>query len=74
MKLSQEQMVLRHLKDYSSLNCVEAFAFYSITQLHAVIHRLKAKGYNFSCTTKRLKNRYGEKHRIASYSLKGDIE
>jgi hypothetical protein len=74
MKLSQEQMVLRHLKDYGTINCIEAYGFYSIHKLANTIHALKRRGYEFSCKQITVVNRYGEKHRIGEYSLKGDIK
>jgi hypothetical protein len=72
MKLSQEQMVLRHLKDYGTLNCIEAYGYYNIHKLSNTMHALKRKGYKFVRKQIVVKNRYGEKHRVASYSLKGD--
>lgn len=72
MKLSQEQMVLRHLKDFGTINCIEAYAHYSIHKLANTIYALKRRGYEFACKQIVVKNRYGEKHRIAEYSLKED--
>ena len=74
MKLSHEKMVLRHLKDYGTLNCAEAFTFYNIHKLQDAIFKLKCKGYKFTRKYVFITNLYGEKHRIAEYSLKGDIE
>ena len=70
MALTKEEKVLRHIQDYGTLNCIEAFGHYSITQLHGIIHHLKRKGYEFVNKQITVTNRYGEKHRIAEYSLK----
>ena len=40
-KISQEQIVLRHLKKYGSITSMEAFSRYTITRLAAVVFVLR---------------------------------
>lgn len=40
-KISQEQIVLKHLKKYGSITSMEAFSRYTITRLAAVVFVLR---------------------------------
>ena len=46
-KISQETVVLNHLKRYGTITSMEAFSKYQITRLSAIVHTLRHKrGYD----------------------------
>ena len=47
-KVSQHDIIIRHLAKYGSITQLEALAKYSIMRLAARITELKNKGYNIS--------------------------
>ena len=69
--LTQEETVLRHLKNNEGLTSYESFALYGITRLSAVIFRIK-NDLGIEITGKRIKktNRNGRKVRYKKYMLK----
>ena len=69
MKITQCDKILRHLKDYGSINPLEALGNYGIMRLASRITDLKRRGYLISKETKKSKNRYGETVRYAEYRL-----
>lgn len=69
MKVTQCDKILRHLKDYGSINPLEALGQYGIMRLASRITDLKRRGYLISKETKKSKNRYGETVRYAEYRL-----
>jgi hypothetical protein len=68
-KLTKEQRIIRHLEDYGTINCIEAFGYYQIYGLSSYIQRLATKGYSFNKKNITVVNRYGEKHKIIQYSF-----
>lgn len=68
-KLTQNELVLRHLKDYGEINPMEAIRDYGIMRLGARIYDLKKQGYRIASRTGKGINRYGEKVTWAVYSL-----
>ena len=69
MKLTQEQMVEQHLKDYGSITTWEAFTDYGITRLSAKIYNLRKSGLNIKSNFFTTKNRYGSSVTFAKYVL-----
>lgn len=69
MKLSQCDIVLRHLQAFGSLTSLEAVNEYGILRLASRINDLKRMGYNITSTTEAGKNRFGEKTHYSVYRL-----
>ena len=69
--MTQDERVLRHLRDYGSITSWEAITEYGITRISARIFTLRQKGYNIESETINAKNRYGENTHFAKYILKG---
>lgn len=67
--MTQEQMVLKHLKDYGSITSWEAIMEYGITRLSAKIYNLRKDGYKISNETITKKNRYGKFTHFNKYKL-----
>lgn len=65
--------VLRHLKDFKGITSWQAFEWYGITRLSAIIFELRNDGYNIESETLKMKNRYGDPVHFAKYVLKGEI-
>lgn len=69
MKITQCDMIIRHLRDYGSITSIEAITEYGILRLASRINDLKRKGHNIVSETAVGKNRYGEKTRYSIYRL-----
>ena len=69
MKLSQCDIVLRHLQAFGSLTSLEAVNEYGILRLASRINDLKRMGYNITSTTASGKNRFGETTHYSVYRL-----
>ena len=68
--MSQNELVLNHLKEYGSLTSLEAMNLYGISRLAARISDLRARGINISSLDKEVKTRGGRTARIAVYVLR----
>lgn len=69
MKITQNDRILRHLKDYGSISSLEAITEYGILRLASRISDLKGQGINIVSETKTGKNRYGETTHFKVYRL-----
>ena len=69
MKQTQCERILRHLRDYGSINPIEAISEYGIFRLASRINDLKRQGYNISAERGKGQNRYGEQTTFAVYHL-----
>ena len=67
--MTQDERILRHLKDYGSITSWEAINEYGITRISAVVYRLRKNGYKISTEFKTSKNRYGDKVSYGIYKL-----
>ena len=67
--MSQEQRVLKYMKDFGSITGAEAFLDLGVYRLSAVIYNLRDKGYKIESEKEEGKNRYGEKTRYSRYRL-----
>lgn len=70
--MSQEMMVLNHLKSYKTITSLEAIQEYGITRLSDRIYTLRNKGYTITNDWTSGKNRFGKKVRWVKYTLKED--
>lgn len=68
-RVTQKDIVLKHLRDFKSITSWEAFTEYGITRLSAVIYILRAEGYDIESETIKTLNRYGNPTRFSKYSL-----
>lgn len=71
MKTTQNERVLRHLKDYGTITTWEAIEEYGITRLSARIKDLKDTGNKIDSEWLSSENRYGEKVSYKKYILEG---
>ena len=69
MKTTQNDRILRHLKDYGSITSLEAMQEYGIMRLASRINDLKAQGIFIISEMKTGKNRYGETTHFKVYKL-----
>lgn len=67
--MTQEQAVLKYIKDFGSITSMQAFADLGVTRLSAKIFDLKKKGYMFDDTTVVGVNRYGNPMHYKKYKL-----
>lgn len=72
MKMTQKEMVFKHLQEFGSITSWEAIMEYGATRLSDIIYRLRNDGYNIKSETVSTKNRYGEHTHFAKYILKGE--
>ncbi len=67
--MTQNEKILRHLREIGVITPMEAMAQYGIMRLGARIWDLKHQGYPISVKLVHGKNRYGEPTHWASYRL-----
>lgn len=68
--MTQEEKVLRHLKELGSITSWEAIMEYGITRLSAKIFNLRKQGYEIEKEYVTTKNRFGEYCTFAKYMLR----
>lgn len=68
-KLTQCERILRHMKDYGSINPMEAIYEYGCMRLTSRIHDLKMQGYCIVAERTKGKNRYQEPTSYCTYRL-----
>lgn len=69
MRMTQNQMVLNHLKNIGSLTRNQAFELYGITELNTRICNLRSMGIKIDSTNRCEPNRFGKKVSFVEYSL-----
>lgn len=67
---NQCKRILDHVRHFGSINPMQALNYCCVMRLAARINDLEKAGYEFDHTPVSGKNRYGEKVRYMSYSLK----
>lgn len=67
--MTQNEKILRHLRDYKSITPMDAIFDYGIMRLGARIWDLKHQGHAIRTEIVAGKNRYGEPTRYARYIL-----
>ena len=68
-KLTQCDRILRHMKDYGSIDPMVAIQEYGCMRLASRISDLRAQGYPIGRRIKTSKNRYGDTVSFAEYYL-----
>lgn len=69
MRITQEQLVLRHLEDFGSITTWEAIQEYGITRLSDKIYILRNKGIHIESENITVKNRYGNSTTFSKYYI-----
>ena len=67
--MTQKQRVLKHLKSGKTINRLQGWDRLGILELPARISELRDEGHRIKTKMKTVKNRYGEKVRIAIWSM-----
>lgn len=70
-RIPQKERILRHLRDFGSLNNGEAYTEYGIGHCASRISDLRKAGYDIRGDTVTSKNRYGEPTHFSRYTLGG---
>ena len=70
-KMTQCDMVLRHLKDFGTITSIEAITDYGILRLASRVSDLKRRGYRIKSERGAGVNHYGEATHYSIYSLEG---
>lgn len=70
-KMTQCDMVLRHLKDFGTITSIEAITDYGILRLASRVSDLKRRGFRIKSERGSGVNRYGETTHYSIYSLEG---
>jgi hypothetical protein len=68
-KLTQCDKILRHMKDYGTIDPMTALSEYGIMRLASRVSDLKKRGLFITREIKKGLNRYGEVVRYAEYKL-----
>ena len=71
-KPTQCERILRHLKDYGSINPLVALREYGIMRLASRMHELRKRGVEFDTEMAVGLNRYQETTRYCTYKIKGE--
>lgn len=69
--MTQNEKILRHLKQYGSITTMDAFMMYGITRLSARISDLRDKGIEIISKTEKSRNRDGRWVYFDRYVLGG---
>lgn len=67
--MTQNDLILRHLRDYGSISSMEAMENYGIMRLASRISDLKKAGIPITREMVSRKNRYGDTVTFARYSI-----
>lgn len=70
MRVFQRDRILNYLNEFGSITRAEAFTELGIVELAARICELEDRGYEFTKTVIRKKNRYGDPVKFMKYELK----
>ena len=65
----QRKAVLEHLRKYGSLTSMDAFKYFGVTRLSAVIFDLRKAGHDIETVWEETENRYDEHCRFGRYYL-----
>ena len=66
---NQKTRILNHLNRYHKIDPLKAWSKYGVYRLSDVIYKLRKDGYEIETADKVVKNKYGEKCRVAEYIL-----
>lgn len=68
-KVTQQERLLKHLKENSSVTPMTAFTKLGIYRLAACVHSLKKAGVKIKARRVNVENRFGDLCRVAQYKL-----
>ena len=68
-EITQDDRILKHLKENDGITTWLAIKEYGVTRLSAVIFRLRKRGFNIKNEWVYARNRYGEPVHFAKYKL-----
>jgi hypothetical protein len=68
--MTQQERLEKHLKEYRSINPLQAWSVLGIYRLSAVVYDLRRKGLHIETATTKVANKFGEKCNVAKYILK----
>lgn len=71
-KLTQNEMIIKYIKEHGSITTLQAFRDIGCTRLASRINDLKNEGYRFRDEFVTRKNRYGVKVSYKKYYLEED--
>lgn len=72
--MTQNEMILNHLRDHGSITPQEAMARYGCMRLGARIWDLKREGHAITVQRETARNRYGDKTTYARYSMTKEVQ
>lgn len=67
--MTQNEMVLQHLKTHKSIDLVTAYNDYGVMALHSRISDLRKKGHIIATNSHTKKNRFGKNVQVYDYTL-----
>lgn len=72
--MTQNEMILEHMKTHKGITTMEAIEQYGITRLSGRIYELRQAGNVIANTDKTALNRFGKETRFVLYSLVRDSD
>lgn len=69
--MSQKERLLEHFKTVGNINPLEAWQQLGIYRLSSTVLELRKDGHEIETDLTEVKNRFGEKCRVANYIYKG---
>ena len=73
-KPKQADRVLSYMRNYGSITALQAMRDLGVYRLASRIHELREYGFGITSDNVLVQNRYGDKSRIARYTLNEDNE
>lgn len=70
--MTQNQMIINHLKEHGAITPLEALREYGVERLASRIHDIRGMKYKVRTNKLAVKNRFGKTTYIAQYSLEED--
>lgn len=70
--MTQNEMIINHLREYGSITQLEALKEYGCMRLASRISDLRKTGIKIIRLTETSRNRYGQKIRYARYIMEGN--
>lgn len=72
--MTQNEMILNHLKEHGSISSMEAYNLYGITRLSGRIYDLRHDGHNIASKSCKVVNRFGKVVNYDRYYLRNSDE
>lgn len=67
--MTQREMIISHLNEYGTITPMDALKEYGVYRLAAIIHNLRADGYNIETNLIPHRNKFGNINKYAQYNL-----